>query len=267
MQRDNLSMNSASNQILKSAIIVLLLGFVLISTLAYAQPIQLSATLASLPKSAEITESGEIKGAFVDLIRNLDRVSNSHTNMVVVPFKRSINNLTNASADYHIPLIKIPGIDVQQLPYAFSTQTLFQVAFVLYTHKDKPLDISQLSNYDIVTDSAHINFFPFPITGTPCLPCAIRKVNAGRIDGFIFAQNEIDPFIHQYDLNNIHRQLYYNFEVKALIPKGKVGRIVDEYLTNAIMKLKKEGVYNKILAPVLAPYNDWQPYLKNKTEG
>jgi polar amino acid transport system substrate-binding protein len=217
------------------------------------------ASLANMPMSAERDKNGRLHGAYVELIKGLDQVSNSETKIYVEPFKRSVRNLTKGLVDYHIPLIKIPGIDPTTLPYAFSTSTLFQVAFVLYTNVNKPLDRSRLGDYTILTDTAHTDFFPFKVSGVTCLPCAIRTLNAGRIDGFIFAQNEIDPYILKYKLGNIHRQLYHNFDVKVLIPRGEAGQSVDRYLSAGIGKLRANGAYDKLLAPVLAPYKDWQP--------
>ena len=194
---------------------------------AQAQTKTYIASLAVMPQSAEIADDGSLTGAYVELIRALDHLTNIRTEMNIVPFKRSVRNLILGEADYHIPLIRIPGVDMKQLPYAFSTDTLFQVPFVLYTNKNSPVDIENLSEHSIITDSAHIDFFPFPVEGLSCLPCAIRMVDMGRVDGFIFAQNEIDPIIKELELTNVHRQLYKNFDVKILIPKGENGQEID----------------------------------------
>jgi polar amino acid transport system substrate-binding protein len=224
-----------------------------------AQELTFKASLAAMPQSAEINENGELSGAYVELVRALDRLTNTKTDIDVVPFKRSVINLINGRADYHIPLIQTPGANLEKLPYAFSTETLFQVSFVLYTNKDRPLDVNNLDQYSILTDSAHTDFFPFEVEGTACLTCAIKMVNVGRIDGFIFAQNEIDPFIRQFKLTDVHRQLYKNFDVKIVIPKGDAGRKIDQYFSSGIKTLRDRGQYDELLAPVLAPYREWQP--------
>jgi len=79
------------------------------------------------------------------------------------------------------------------------------------------------------------------------------------MDGFIFAQNEIDPFIREFNLTNVHRQFYKNFEVKILIPKGEKGKEIDNYFSAGIKTLRERGEYDKVLATVLAPYIEWQP--------
>lgn len=244
----------------KNIIVSLLLCFLIILLLSSNMPAgSFRATMAGMPLSAEIDDKGRLKGAYVELVRALDRLTGTRTKIEVVPFKRSILNLIEGKADFHIPLIEAPNADLDKLPYAFSTQTLFQVAFVLYTHKNKPLDVNNLGKYEIATDSAHTQFLDFPAIGITCLSCSIKMVNEGRLDGFIFAQNEIDPYIREMGLNNIHRQLYKNFNVKILIPKGEAGKEVDHYFTIGIQKLKQSGEYDRLLAPVLSPYREWQP--------
>ncbi len=216
-------------------------------------------SMASMPLSAELDESGQIKGAYVDLVRAIDRLTGSKTTIKVVPFKRSILNLIQGKADCHIPLIEPPDSGSKMLPYRFSTQTLFQVAFVLYTNKNKPLDMQNPGQYEIATDSAHTQFIDFPTIGISCLSCTIKMVNEGRLDGFIFAQNEIDPYIKDLGLNNIHRQLFKNFDVKILIPKGEAGNKIDQYFNSGIQALKENGDYDILLAPLVSPYLDWQP--------
>jgi polar amino acid transport system substrate-binding protein len=242
---------------------VLLLPFIAI-TLIITNPWvvgaeSLTASLANMPQSAEIDKTGKLTGAYVELIRALDNITDSKTKIVVAPFKRSILNLIDGRVDFHIPLIEPPDVNSEELPYSFSTITLFQVAFVLYTNKNKTINIDNLKQYNIATDSAHTDFFDFPTQGISCLLCAIKMLDAGRLDGFIFAQNEIDPFIKEYNLKNIHRRLYKNFNVKILLPKGKNREKIDQYFTKGIKALQKQGKYKSLLAPILTPYQEWQP--------
>jgi len=245
------------NKLLISLMVICATFFFIVPMNAFSQ--SLKASLAAMPLSAVEDKDGNLTGAYVDLLRALDKVTGSQTNIVVVPFKRSIKNLLDGKADFHIPLIEIPGLNQEDLPYTFSSETLFTVAFVLYTHKNRPLDINNLDKYSIATDIAHTEFFPFPTIGKTCISCAMKMVNLGRLDGFIFAQNEIDPFIIQFKLQNIHRQLYKNFDVKILIPKTETGKKIDKYFTDGIKLLKQNGEYDKMLAPIVSPYNDWQP--------
>lgn len=245
------------NKLLISLMVISVTLFFIVPVSVFSQ--SWKASLASMPLSAVEDKDGNLTGAYVDFIRALDKVTHSQTNIVVVPFKRSIKNLLDGKADFHIPLIEIPDLNQDDLPYAFSSETLFKVAFVLYTHKNRPLDINNLDKYSIATDIAHTDFFPFPIIAKTCIPCAMKMVNLGRLDGFIFAQNEIDPLIKQFELKNIHRQLYKNYDVKILIPKTVLGKKIDKYFSDGIKLLKENGEFDKMLAPIVSPYNDWQP--------
>lgn len=249
-------------------VVILAVGFVFLSFPALAGDAppwvpeahaESKSYVASIAIMSHSSKEGEISGAFYDLIRALDRVTNTQTEIMWAPFKRSVRNLIEGKVDYHIPIIEAPNAKSEELPYDFSTATLFKVAFVLYTNKNISFDINDIEKYVIGTDSAHTDFFPFPTEGYSCLECAIKMVNIGRIDGFIFAQNEIDPFIVQYGLTNIRRQLYKVFLVKAIIPKGEVGKETDRHLSEGIRLLNESGEYQKILKPVLVPYQDWQP--------
>ncbi len=221
------------------------------------------ASLAEMPLSATQDDVGNMAGAYVELIKAIDKLAGTKTKITIAPFKRSLHNLKSNIADYHIPLIEIPGQGAESLPYRFSTETLFQVAFVLYTNKNNPVDINRLGDFLIATDRAHTSFFPFQVQGLGCLPCAIKMVNVGHLDGFIFAQNEIDPFINEYNLSNVHRQLYKNFDVKIVLPKSAAGRKIDSVFSHYIKKLRKTGEYDQIMAPVVSPYRDWQPHQMN----
>jgi len=217
------------------------------------------ASLAEMPQSAMQDSDGNMIGAYVDLIKAIDKLAGTSTEIDIRPFGRSLRSLEIGQADYHIPLIEIPNKPSDDLSFAYSSETLFQVAFVFYTNKNKPLDMDKLGDYNLATDNAHIEFFPFKIDGLSCLSCGVKMVNVGHLDGFIFAQNEIDPFVEKLQLSNIHRQLYKNFNVKIIIPKGPAGEKVDAYFTKYIGQLRANNKYNSLLAPILAPYRDWQP--------
>jgi len=109
------------------------------------------------------------------------------------------------------------------------------------------------------TDIAHIPYFNFKIEGSSCIECSVKMVNAGRLDGFIFAQQETDPFLQKNKLKNISRQLFKLYDVKIVLPKGGDGGAVDTYLSEGISRLRLSGEYQKIMAPVIAEYDDWQP--------
>ena len=229
-----------------------------IIALLFAAPVaakDLTASLAQMPLYAESVD----KGLLVDLVKAIEQESGMRIKREVVPFARSMDNVINRRADFHMPLIMAPNADLSELNYDFSTETIFHVNFVLFSNKNKPLDPAKLASYKLETDRAHTQYFPFPIEPAASLESAMRKVDAGRIDGFIFADFASEPIIKQYDLKNIHRSLYRVFDVKIILPKGAHGGEVDRMLSAAIRSLREKGDYDKLMGSVDRPYDDWQP--------
>jgi len=215
----------------------------------------MKASLAQMPVYAEATD----KGVLVDLVKAMAKTSGKNIEIQVVPFNRSMHDVMDGKADFHMPLIKPENVDESKLGYANSKETIFHVSFVLYTNKNKPIDKSKLKDYRIETDLAHVDYFDFPIKGSTRLDSSLKKVDAGRIDGFIFADFASDPIVKKEGLKNIHRELFKVFDVKIILPKGEKGETTDVFLTETIEKMRADGSFDKIMSPIDQPYNDWQP--------
>ena len=216
---------------------------------------ELKASLAQMPGYAESAD----KGILVDLVKMIEKESGVTIHREVVPFARSMDNVINRHADFHLPLIMVPNTDESKLNYDHSTETIFHVNFVLYSNKSKPLDMSKLASYKLETDRAHTQYFPFSIEPSTNLESSLKKLDAGRIDGFIFADFASDPIIKQAGLKNVHRALYKTFDVKIILPKGGRGGEVDKLLSSSIQSLRKKGDYDKLMSAIDKPYDNWQP--------
>lgn len=215
----------------------------------------INASIAMMPVYAESMD----KGVLVDLVKAIREQSKKMITYQVVPFKRSMNDVIHGRVDFHMPLIQNPDLDEATLDYDHSTATIFHVNFVLYTQKGKPVDKSNIANYRIETDAAHVSYFHSSIIPSSNIESSLKRVNIGRIDGFIFADNASDPIVKKLILSNIKRELYRVFDVKIILPKGKRGQAVDNMLTTSIDAMKKSGKYQKIMSIIDAPYDDWQP--------
>lgn len=207
-------------------------------------------SIAQMPVYAENTE----KGVLVDLAKAMCKESGVELELQVVPFKRSMDDVITNKVDFHMPLIHNPLIDEATLPYKHSTETIFHVNFTLYTNKNKPLDKNSLKNYKIETDAAHVQYFPFSVISSTDLEGSIKKVDAGRIDGFIFADNAIDPLIKKLSLKNVNRELYQRFDVKIILPKNDKSKDTDLYITKTIGTLRTQGIYASIMNALDQPF-------------
>lgn len=210
----------------------------------------LKVSLAQMPVYAE----SPTKGVLVDFVNAIAKAGNRKIHIQVVPFQRSMNDVINRNVDFHMPLIQNPNDDESTLKYDHSTETIFHVNFTLYTHKNSSITKENVKKHKIETDLAHVQYFDFPIKGSSNLVSSMMKLNAGRIDGFIFADVAIDPIVSSKKLNNVKRELFYRFDVKVILPKGENGKAVDTFLTNSINKLRKNGEYERIMGPLDLPF-------------
>jgi polar amino acid transport system substrate-binding protein len=95
--------------------------------------------------------------------------------------------------------------------------------------------------------------------GSPDIESSLRKVDMGRIDGWIMAMPESDMALKKADLKNIKRWEYKKFDVRIVLSKGPQGKEVDKILADVIKKLKANGKYQKIMGPILdQKFDNWQ---------
>ena len=233
----------------------LLWVFAFVCAMQPAEAKEYKASLAEMPVYAESVD----RGVLVDLVKLISEVSGTPIAIQVVPFARSVSDVSLRNVDFHMPLIQRANQDSTAMGYDYSTVTLFHVNFVLYSNKRNPLQLSTLDGLEIETDLAHVQCFDFPVSGSSSIEGSLRKVNAGRIDGFIFADFASDPLVKKDNLVNIKRQLYQVFDVKAVLPKGGKGKEVDLFLTETVTKLRESGRYGELMAPLDQAYCDWQP--------
>jgi len=221
--------------------------------LGTVQAAEYKASIANMPVYAESTE----KGVLVDFVKAMSKATGTPISFVVEPFARSMNNVIEAkTADFHLPLIVPPAPPPN---HDFSTAVIFHVNFTLYTHKDSKVTRDNLDQFKLETDNAHIPYIKEKTTGSASIENSLKKVDAGRLDGFIFADFACDPIIKAQNLKNIKRTLYNRFDVRIVLPKGGKGGPVDKFLSEAIEKLKASGEFDKIMGPIDTPFDPWQP--------
>ncbi|MDU0354446.1 hypothetical protein RS130_11330 [Paraglaciecola aquimarina] len=201
-------------------------------------------------------------------MQRLADVSDVPMDINIYPFPRSIDYLNRQKIDIHLPMIESPFIDKEALTYQFSDIALWNVNFVIYSHKDTIINLNELSALTLYTDRAHTHLFPFKVFPIGHIEGAIQMVDKNRIDGLIFADTVIDDTIIQYNLVNIRRTLYGTFPVKFIVPKGQIGDEINEKLRIGMNILRARGEIKPLSTKLSFVYDDWQPYLMNsgKTE-
>ena len=217
---------------------------------------------ASMPfPLAPLVESKD-KGILIDLLKAMaEEYKGGKLTWELYPFKRSMENVETGKADFHMPQLVNPKLGPDKLPFRFSSEKIFKVVFALYTNKNnKEINPGNVSKYNIETDLGVMDFFDFKVTGSPDIESSLKKVDMGRIDGWIFAMPESDGALKKLGLKNIKRWEYAKYDVRIVLNKGPQGAEVDKILTDLIGKLKANGKYQKIMAPILdQKFDPWQP--------
>lgn len=222
----------------------------------------LKASLAEIPVHSETDSTGKPVGGFVEVIKALDLVYQSGTISIhQFPFARSLKNIEKGKFDFHIPLIRLPHIPEEALPYSYAREPITTVAFVLYTNAEKPpISVIDLSNYEIETMRGHEHFFPFKAEGQNTIKQSILKIVHGRIDGYIMEQDAVDAYIKANKIKSIRRTHYATWDSCVVVSKNMKGKSMDILISGLLNKLKTNGKLQKITSTIHKPYNNWQPY-------
>lgn len=230
---------------------------------AQDQPRDLVASLAQIPGLADSPD----KGAFVDIVKAIAKIYPGKITIEVVPFERSINNVLEGRADFHIPILRNPANTALKLPYRYATEKTGSVPIVIYSNKDKIITKMTIDAaiakggkfpYTIEVAGGLEPVYPFPCMSSNNSEASLQKVQNKRIDAFLFG-NEIDQSLKSLKLNAIHRELYGNFDDAIIIPKGPKGDEIDRILSNCLRKLNASGRLQELYKKVRSPYTDWQP--------
>lgn len=225
-----------------------------LSTELRAQPNVVKFGVAYIPGlSSDLTQP------IPSYIRRIGEITNNAVEMKIYPFQRSIKSLEKQREHAHVPLIYSTNLDTPDSPYRFSTATLWYVNFVLYTHKSKSVDLDEIDQLELLTDTAHTKIFDFKVKGVTGMEGAIQMVNKNRVDGLIFADSVIDPIIKAQNLKNVRRTLFKTYDVKALILRGENAEYVDKMIAAGVEEVFRTGEIATFKVDS-GPYQTWQPF-------
>ena len=226
-----------------------------------AKPVRiLNAHLGELPGLINADKTGP----FVDLVRAIDDLHPDVTiRITVYPIARAMAGVINHKADLGLPAIRNLK-DVDMLPYRFSTRSFGKVAHVIYSNTANPVTTDmaygiEATQRDLLIEAVP-GELPFQVQRSMSIEQSLRKLSRGRIDAFIWAQEEADLMLRQLGLTNIQREFFGDFEDVFIIQKGAAGNEMDAFLAQAIEKLAESGKLEAIYSKIHSPYEHWQPY-------
>jgi ABC-type amino acid transport substrate-binding protein len=204
---------------------------------------------------------------YTSLIKAIGEEMKVTMNVLAMPGGRTNFLIENKQTDIILPDLKIPDPAKQAaLKYDYSTSKMYDLSFVLYTNKKKPVDLADLrkgnkKGYKIETDVSQVNTFEFVGTPTTNLEASLKKVDDGTIDGFIFSQSTGDALLKKGGYKNIHRNFYGIYDMVFGLQKGQAGGPLDKLLTEGLKRIKANGKYDAILGNAVKAgvFQEWQP--------
>lgn len=210
-----------------------------------------------LANNAPLADSSE-QGILVELVKAMrPYFRGGELNLLISPFARSLSMVAHGMCDVHMPMLKNPAMGLLDPQLALTDDVLFRVQFVLYSHMDTPEQGSAaLRNMRIETDLAHTRLFPFPVAGSTCLACSLKKVRYGRIDGVIFAAKEMNLLLRREHITGLRMTPYGQFDVHAVVRSGAAGVAAAQRLHTLLDQLRQSGEYQRIMQPLLD--YDWR---------
>ena len=214
-----------------------------------------------LPGLVESTEEGPV----IDLIKAIAATYTGGKFVIhPAPLARVASDLVNGTTDAFVPDLR--RADEGQLKYRFSTQSIGQVHFVLYSRKTAPVRTTEIqqaqgkspADFPYTIETIVIPW-GFPTVEFTDLTSAFKKLDAGHIHAFLWAQEEADAELRRLGLKNIVREEFRAFEDVFAITKGPRGDFVDNILSKGIAQLRDSGELQRLYSRIHKPYDPWQP--------
>lgn len=220
----------------------------------------LTASVANIPIHSEVV-NGKAQGGFVEVVKLLDSAyQKGEIRFQIFPFARSIANIKNHKADFHLPLIRPSSAVENNVDFYYVEEPICQVTFVLYTLKgNKELTANNANEFSIDTHRGHQEMFTFPTGEVSSIAMGIKKLLNGRIDGFVFEQEAVDKYIKENKLTSLKRQYFATFDSSIIVPKSEKGKEISRRLSQLLKQVKQTNELTKITANIHRPYQDWQP--------
>lgn len=208
------------------------------------------------------------EGTFIDLIKAIASVyDGGKVRISVAPVARVTDNVARGLVDLGFPTLRMNAAKDAALPYRLTTASFGRVNFVLYSNKARPLTKAMLDQAQREHKSGDFKYrieaprlaWDFPVQHFTNFESALRKVDAGRLDALLWAQEEADLELRRLNLKSIRRELYTDYEDVMMLPRGPRGDFVDKIITAAIGKLQRSGQLQALYRKVHLPYDPWQP--------
>jgi hypothetical protein len=189
-------------------------------------------SLGELPTLSENREEGELIG----LIKLMEAAEGSPIKYFVVPMMRSLTSVSSGASDVHMPMID-PGKGASPMPgLMFSNATLGEVPFSVFHKTDSEIDVSGLKGLLLESPPQTSQLFDFTVNDTNCLPCSMKKLALGRIDGVILGQMVGDEVLKTEGILNVTSTPLAEYSVRFVLRDGDTE--TDQWLSDMMNGLR-----------------------------
>jgi polar amino acid transport system substrate-binding protein len=240
------------------------IGFALLAcVILAAAPLAAETYKVAVPQLAPASTE-----AYSSLIKAILEATGNTAEVQVLPFARCLFEVEGKTSDIVSSIVAIPDQKKWAgLKFDYSTAESIRIVFVLYTNKNKPIDVAELKKgnpggYKLETDAAHTEHFNFAIAGSTSFDASLKKVQEGAIDGFLFSQASGDVSLRRLGFKDVRRQYYDTFVGVFPLQKGQRGGKLDKLISEGLAKIKTSGKYQEIMGALIAGasvFIDWQP--------
>ena len=223
--------------------------------------------IASLAEIPGLANAAGTEGVLVEIVKAIDEVYEGDIEIRVAPFVRSLQNVMQGRADFHIPgWVEFTPDPSKSYPLARVPYPLGKVEMVLYSNAAKPISKKDIDSamakggpFPYVIEVGVQEMFNFPTAPSNDTIQSLKKVQAGRIDGYLWPP-EADVNVRELNLNRIHREFLALYDDPIIVQNSERGVEVSEILDKALRKLDAQGRLEGLHAQMHMPYQKWQPH-------
>jgi polar amino acid transport system substrate-binding protein len=216
-----------------------------------------------LPGLIESAQSGPL----TDLLRALDEVYTEGRLLIsVAPVGRIYEEVHAGRLDFALPSVRLPlnGRPTRPVQVRASTASFGTVSFVLYSRPGQVVTRARIESELAARDfrlriEAPMLDWGFPVEPFTDFESALRKVAAGRIDAFLWAQEEGDRSLRELGLRDMHRELYAGLQDIYILPPTPASDATDALLSRLTDSLRDSGRLQALYSRIHLPFDPWQP--------
>jgi polar amino acid transport system substrate-binding protein len=203
-------------------------------------------------------------GVMIDLLQAITATyQGGKMTVTAAPVGRIVSDMENGVLDMSLPYLRVG--DEAKLKYRYSSMSTGQVQFVLYSRKTAPLRVQDIEAalrgpaqpFPYKIESALIPW-DFPTIQFTDMSSAFKKLDAGHIQGFLWAQEEADAELRKLGLKTVVRQAYGTFDDVFAIARGPRGDFVDSVISSGLKQLQSSGQLAHLYQKIHKPYDPWQ---------